>query len=333
MAEARTKEQAPLQQEQDPGVGQLEDPEAHATAAGLLLQKKYMTFTEHQTIEAKDQLATVKPEPYPVLVHLQSLGPGEGASTRAPFTSKCLRLPAAAAPISLRPSTPRTPFKSTCPRLPAMEAPTSLRSSTLRTKVGRSLEAEARTQEQAALQQEKDQGVGKLEEPEAQAAPLGNQERRLHEFPSPRLAQGQDLLGQGGAGMIGECGQYVGRSLEAEARTQEQATLQQEQDQEVGLPEGQEAQATANGLLLQKKHMTFTEYQTLEAKDQLATTESEPCPVLVHLQSLGPGKGATPRTPVTLTCPRLPAGEALNPLRPSTRRTKVGRSLKAEART
>ena len=49
-----------------------------------------------------------------------------------------------------------------------------------KTKVGRSLGAEARTQEQAALQQEQDQGVGQLEvrlgEPEAQATPLGRAE-------------------------------------------------------------------------------------------------------------------------------------------------------------
>ena len=132
-----------------------------------------------------------------------------------------------------------------CPKIPAAEAPPSLRSSTLTTKVGRN--PEAMTQEQATWQQEQDQGVGKLEEPEAQATPLGNQERRLHKFHSSRLAQGQDRLGQGCAGMIGECGQDVGRSLEAEARTQEQAALLQEQDHGVGQLEEPEAQATPLG--------------------------------------------------------------------------------------
>ena len=71
-----------------------------------------------------------------------------------------------------------------------------------KTKGGRSRGTEARTQEQAALLQEQDHGVGQLEEPEAQATPLGNQERRLHESPASKLAQ--DLLIQDGAGVIGE---------------------------------------------------------------------------------------------------------------------------------
>ena len=49
-----------------------------------------------------------------------------------------------------------------------------------KTKVGRGLGADARTQEQATLQQEQDQGVGQMEvrrgEPEAQATPLGRAE-------------------------------------------------------------------------------------------------------------------------------------------------------------
>ena len=52
-----------------------------------------------------------------------------------------------------------------------------------RTKVWRSLEAEARTQEQAALQQEQDQGVGQLEEPEAKATLLDNQESASMSYP------------------------------------------------------------------------------------------------------------------------------------------------------
>ena len=44
-----------------------------------------------------------------------------------------------------------------------------------RRKQGATLEEVNKTQEQAALQQERDQGVGKLDEPEAQAPPLGNQ--------------------------------------------------------------------------------------------------------------------------------------------------------------
>ena len=83
---------------------------------------------------------------------------------------------------------------------------------------------------------------------------------------------------------------------------------------------GSRLQATAAGSLLQKKHLTFTEYETMDAKEQLATTELERCPVLVHLQSLGPDGGATPRTPFTATCPRLPAAEASTSLRPSTMR-------------
>ena len=184
-------------------VGQLEEPEAKATAAGLLLQEKYMTFPEYHTIEAKDKPAPSKPEPNPVLVPPQSLGRRKGAS-------------------------PRAPFASTGRRPPAAEGPISLRASPLMIKVGRSLEAEARTQGQAAPLQEQDQGV---EKPEALATPLGNQDRRLHEFPSARLAQDQDLLGQNGAGMIGERGLDGGRSLRAKERTQEQAALQQDQDQ------------------------------------------------------------------------------------------------------
>ena len=79
-----------------------------------------------------------------------------------------------------------------------MEASISLRVSIRGTEVWRSLEAKARTQERAVLQQEQDQGVGKREEPEAQATTLGNQERRLPEFSSSRLVQDQDLLGQSG---------------------------------------------------------------------------------------------------------------------------------------
>ena len=45
---------------------------------------------------------------------------------------------------------------------------------------------------------------------------------------------------------------------------------------------------TAAGLFLQKKHLTSTEYETIDAKEQLATTKPELCPVLVHLRSLGP---------------------------------------------
>ena len=132
-AEDRTQEQAALQQERDQRVGQLEEPEAKATTARLLLQNKYPTLLEYQTLEAKDLLASLEPEPDPVLVPLQNLGPGKGVFPRIPFTSACLRLP--------------------------------LRSSTLKTKVGRSLKAEARTQEHAALPQEHDQGVEKIRLP------------------------------------------------------------------------------------------------------------------------------------------------------------------------
>ena len=99
----------------------------------------------------------------------------------------------------------------TGPRFPAAEAPAPIRPSTLSTKVGRCPKAEAGTQEQAARQQEQNQGVGQLEEPEAQAPPLGNQKGRLHEFPVSRLAQ--DLFSQGGAGMTGEDGQDTWRNL------------------------------------------------------------------------------------------------------------------------
>ena len=111
-----------------------------------------MEGPEDQTRDAKDHRDTAESDPYPVRMQLQSLGPGEGAPPRAHSTSAGLRIPVAEEPISLRPSTPRTPFKSTCPRLPAAEASISLRVSTLGTKVGRSTEAEARTQERAALQ-------------------------------------------------------------------------------------------------------------------------------------------------------------------------------------
>ena len=165
------------------------------------------------------------------------------------------------------------------------------------TKVGGSCEAEDRTQERAAMQQEQDQGVGKREEPEAQATPLGNQERRLPKLSSSRLAQDPGRLGQGGADMIGDCGQDIGGSLAAEDRAQEQAAMLQERDQGVGQLEEPEAKATAARLLLQNKHLTFPEYQALEAKDLLASSEPEPDPVLGPLQSLGPGKGVFPRPP------------------------------------
>ena len=167
-------------------------------------------------MEAKDLMASSEPEPDPVLVPLQSLGPDKGVFPRIPFTSTGIRLPAAEAPISLR-------------------------ASTLKTKVGRSLEAEARTQERAALPQEQDQGV---EKPEDRATPLCNQGRRLHEFPSTRFAPDLDLLGQKEAGMVGERGQDVGRSSEAKDRTQEQAARQQDQDQGMRQPEEPEAKAT-----------------------------------------------------------------------------------------
>ena len=63
------------------------------------------------------------------------------------------------------------------------------------TKVGMSCEAEDRTQERAAMQQEQDQGVGKLEGPEVPATPLGNQEMCLPELSSSRLAQDPGRLG------------------------------------------------------------------------------------------------------------------------------------------
>ena len=79
-------------------------------------------------------------------------------------------------------------------------------------------------------------------------------------------------------------------------------------------------QATAAKLLLQKKHMTFKEYETIEAMDQLATTEPELCTVWVHLRSLGHDEGATPRTLFTSMCPRPPTAEAPTSLGPSNRR-------------
>ena len=160
------------------------------------------------------------------------------------------------------------------------------------------------------MQQEQDQGVGKREEPEAPATPLGNQERRLPKLSSSRLAHDPDRLGQGRAGRIGECGRDVGGSLAAEDRTQEQAALRQERDQGVGQLEEPEAKATAAGLLLQNKYLTFPEYQTLKAKDLRAFSEPEPGPILVPLQSLGPGKGFFPRIPFASTGLRLPAAEA-----------------------
>ena len=75
---------------------------------------------------------------------------------------------------------------------------------------------------------------------------------------------------------------------------------------------------TAAGLFLQKKHLTFTEYQTIEAKEPLAIAEPELYTVLGHLRSLGPDEGATSRTPVTLTCPSPPEAEAPTSPRPST---------------
>ena len=73
----------------DQGVGQLEGP-------------------EDQAMDDKDNRDTAESEPYPVPVQPQCLGPGEGASLRAHFTSMGLRLPVAETLISLRPSTPRT---------------------------------------------------------------------------------------------------------------------------------------------------------------------------------------------------------------------------------
>ena len=275
--------------------------------------------------------------------------------------------------------------------------PTSLRSSTLGSKVGRSFKAEARTQERANLQQEQDQGAGKLEESEAQATPLSNQDRCLPEFPSSGLAPDQDLLGQKGAGMIGERGQDVGKIFEAKARTQEQAALQQDQDQGMGRSVDPEAKTTTEpefgtmkapnrrppmlclsspppprgpsiqqlwgqqlislnevemmgkgcqddwtpkvwriiarflvpgkyllgivaGLVLQTKRLTFTEYETIDAKEQQDTTKPDLCPILVHPRSLGPYEGTTPGTPFMTTCLRHPASEAPTPIRPSTGR-------------
>ena len=63
--------------------------------------------------------------------------------------------------------------------------------------------------------------------------------------------------------------------------------------------------------------MTFMEYKTIEAKDQLAAAEPELCTVLVNLQSLGPDDGATSWTPFTSTYPRPPAAEAPTSPRPS----------------
>ena len=113
-------------------------------AARLFLQKKHLTFTGYETIDAEEQQATTKPGLCPVLVPLQSLGPGKGAPPRAPFTLTGLGLPDSEEPISTR-------------------------ASTLRVKVGRSIEAKDRTQGQTALQQDQDQGVGQLEEPRAKA--------------------------------------------------------------------------------------------------------------------------------------------------------------------
>ena len=113
---------------------------------------------------------------------------------------------------------------------------------------------------------------------EAQAPPLVNQQRRFHEFPTSRLAQdllAQDRLSQDGAGMTGEYGQDAWRTLAKFVRRRS------------------DLQATAAGPLLQKKHLTFTEYETIEAKDQLATTEPGLCTVLGHLRSLSPDEGAT----------------------------------------
>ena len=46
----------------------------------------------------------------------------------------------------------------------------------------------------------------------------------------------------------------------------------------------------AAGLFLQKKHLTFTGYETIDAEEQQATANPGLCPVLVPLQSLCPGK-------------------------------------------
>ena len=53
---------------------------------------------------------------------------------------------------------------------------------------------------------------------------------------------------------------------------------------------------TAAGLFLQNKHLTFTVYETIGAKEQQATTNQELRTVRGHLQSLGPEEGATPRS-------------------------------------
>ena len=46
----------------------------------------------------------------------------------------------------------------------------------------------------------------------------------------------------------------------------------------------------ATGIFLQKKHLTFTGYETIDAEEQQATANPGLCPVLVPLQSLCPGK-------------------------------------------
>ena len=76
----------------------------------------------------------------------------------------------------------------------------------------------------------------------------------------------------------------------------------------------------AAGLFLQKKHLNFAEYETIDAKEQQATAKPELCPVLVHPRNLGPQEGTTPGTPFTETGLRRPASEAPTPQRPSTRR-------------
>ena len=188
---------------------------------------------------------------------------------------------------------------------------------------GRSFEAKDMTQEQAALQQDQDQGMGLPEEPEAKATTepefgsvkAPNRRPPMHRLSSPPPPRGpssqqlgrQKLLSLNEVELMGEGCQddWTAKIWRIIARF---------------LTPGKYLLGIAAGIVLQKKHLTFTKYETIDVKEQQNTTKPEICPVRVHPRSLDPHEGTNPGTPNTATSLRRPASEAPTPRRPSTRR-------------
>ena len=171
---------------------------------------------------------------------------------------------------------------------------------------GRSLEAKDRTQEKVALQQDQDQGGGPLEEPKAKAttepeidtmeAPNRRPPIVSPSSPPPTLGPSIQPLGQQQLLSRNEA-ELRGEGCQGEWTTTFRRIIAR------FLVPGNYLLSTTVGLFLQRKHPTSAEYETIDAKEQRATTELELCPFRVHLRSLGPDEGATSRTPFMPTCP------------------------------